>query len=107
MQVIDYHLLHECLQVKPKLWLTAVFLFFFLNLGISYVHSNEANLYSALNFFTMIRSEINPHGICTESRILNISTTEHYRITFICGEATCTFDFEQTFIESFIFKRLC
>ena len=45
----------------------------------------------------MIKSEINLHGMCTESGILNIAATEHHRIAFTCEVATYTFDFEQTF----------
>ena len=55
----------------------------------------------------MIKSEINLHGMCTESGILNIAATEHHRIAFTCEVATYTFDFEQTFFwEPHIYKML-
>lgn len=43
------------------------------------------------------RSEINFRGICTESGILNIATIEHHSTG---GEATCTFNFQQTFLRA-------
>lgn len=60
-------------------------------------------------YFTMIRSRIHPHGICTESEFWTLQQcSEHHRkIAFTCEVATCTFNFKQTFIESLVYRRCC